>query len=215
MLGHILECPRRAPIFIKVLSLGVGIALRQTTRHALLFRGASKNGACGVYLRYGFGDPKQPQRLYSNKLLRPIGSAASFFETSVLVARMGGSQEPAGFPWGCPVRQPVRATAFLAKCGGLQCNPGVNMSTSTKSAAKAAWSVVDQIDHFDLNLRAFRAVESLAINEKPESEESLSQLRRSDLAALLCVLGVSAQDRVEKIRTDAALLAAALNKTGA
>ena len=89
------------------------------------------------------------------------------------------------------------------------------MSTSTKSAAKAAWSVVDQIDHFDLNSRAFRAVEALAINEKPQSEESLSQLRRSDLAALLCVLGVSAQDKVEKIRADAALLAAALNKQGA
>lgn len=53
---------------------------------------------------------------------------------------------------------------------------------------RAAFAVVDAVDHLDSQLGALRALECLVFNEQVGSEEYLPQLRRSDLGTLLSVL---------------------------
>ena len=55
-------------------------------------------------------------------------------------------------------------------------------------ANQPAWALVDAIDHAEMALSPYRAVQALATVEKRDSEQDLPQLRRDDLAALLEVL---------------------------
>lgn len=74
----------------------------------------------------------------------------------------------------------------------------LSKSTHTTEAVKAvyvttdtqrrAFRVVDAVDDLSADLGAFRAVESLAMNEKIGGEDCLPQLKRRELATLLNVL---------------------------
>lgn len=66
--------------------------------------------------------------------------------------------------------------------------PAVKAIHVTTDSHRRAFAVVDAVDYLEFQIAPYRAVEALAINEKAGAEESLGQLRRSDLAALLCVL---------------------------
>jgi hypothetical protein len=50
------------------------------------------------------------------------------------------------------------------------------------------WAVVDALDHAEMALGPYRAVQALACVEQVASEQDLPQLTRADLSELLAVL---------------------------
>ena len=75
--------------------------------------------------------------------------------------------------------------------------PGLVVKTE---AAQRAFAVVDGLDMLENQLRPFRAVEALAMNEKLGSEEGMGGLQRSDLAILICVLTMNVQTHLAETR---------------
>jgi hypothetical protein len=57
--------------------------------------------------------------------------------------------------------------------------------------AAATIAAVDALDHVHAQLGALRAIESLAMVSKVDSEQDMGTLQRNDLAMLLCLVTTS------------------------